>query len=161
MQCSPTVGSQRVYILFWQWPQAPTAEMIHKILCLPASPAGYPEQVNGPWWCWADLSVRPTTQSWDLLGLTYVYSPRCGAAKVSNPLGHQISQAYWEPSVTLIWIEKCPSTHAGVPFLCWNNSKSPKTAEHANRRWLMLTLKLQRYPQRYSASQLAKPKLGR
>lgn len=43
---------------------------------------------------------------------------------------------------------KCPSTHAGVPLLCRNNPKSPKTAEQANSRLLMLTPKLQaRNPQ--------------
>lgn len=51
-------------------------------------------------------------------------------------------------SGTSMWREKCPSTHAGVSPLCRNNPKSSKTAEQANRRWLMLTLKLRtRNPQ--------------
>lgn len=147
VQCTNPVGSQRVYILFWQWPQLLIVEQVLKIFLLTCIPGRLPWTGECAMVMLSGFKRRPTTQVWDLLGLTYVYSPVCGAVSVSNPPGHQVIQAYWEPSVPLLWREKCPSTHAGVPSLCWNNPKSSKTAEQANRRLLMLTLELQRNPQ--------------
>lgn len=81
------------------------AEQIQKTSVLPASPAGYPELENEPWWCCLDMRLVQKRRA-ELSSASLVYSPGCGAVNVSKLPGLLVTRAYWEPSQVLLCREK-------------------------------------------------------
>lgn len=134
----PAARSRGVYSLFWRWLKSVIAKSFQNPLGLPASPAGCPEQESEPWWCWLDLHHVQRCRA-QILMARRIFTLRLGVTLLSATFHTAIfnSQCFNEE-------RKRPA----VSFLWWNNPKSPQTAEQTNRRWLMLTLRLQtRIPQ--------------
>lgn len=119
-----TAGSPRVYILFWHWPQLFLVEQIKTTFGLPASPAGYPEQENGPWWCWQDLRLVQQRRAEISAAWLLFTVPAVVPFGVSSPPGHLATRAYWEPSQILLCWEKNVLPHTLMYLSCVGTTPS-------------------------------------